>query len=420
MLIRIENQPLSYAWGSHDALPNLLGVEPTGQPQAELWLGIHPASPAKISTSRDRESTLTELVLGEPGSGAAQQSGLPFLFKVLAIGSPLSLQVHPSLDQAKLGFDLEEQDRVALDAPHRNYRDRNHKPELLVALTPVEAFAGFQPAESSHSLLVALSRVVDAECRTVLETAAGLCLHDPETGRRAIIEWAFDEGSPVRSAMVSLGAALAERDFVDEVSPLRLRSLQRLNETYPGDPGILISLLLHVIHLEPGEATYLPPGQLHSYQDGLAVEVMASSDNVLRAGFTPKHVDVDELTKITDFTELASPRFAHVQVAPGVVSWQPDLPDFCLYRANLASEVPPVPAAEDMMSTAQDARIPVAGSAVAFVTQGSVRFERMVDGALGIAKLGRGQGLYAGPGEDIKLQGDGEVYIATVGALASQ
>lgn len=360
MLILIENTPRTYAWGSREALPELLGLQPNGEPQAELWLGAHPGDPALVAKAGGNADgngamDLIELITSDPEQYGVDGGQLPFLLKVLAIGAPLSLQVHPNKQQAEEGFAREQAAGVPLGDRSRNYGDPNHKPELLVALGEVKALSGFRPLADATRDVQALVRASQHACqhaelsgaaRDGLRRFAELCTYETggvlaegaaaEDARTRLLEWALSGGDEARAVALAIGALVQPERHGDlDLDPLRLWSLRRLTEAHPGDSGVLISLLLHLELLQPGEAIYLGAQQLHAYLDGLAVEVMASSDNVLRAGFTEKHVDVAEVLRIVDPAELDTPRIAGRVLRPGLVAWQPEVPDFSLMRARV-------------------------------------------------------------------------------------
>jgi len=274
-----------YAWGSRSAIPELLGSGGDGGPQAELWLGAHPLAPARAGGVR-----LDELVLNDPeaalGADVAARFGprLPFLLKVLAAAEPLSLQAHPTAERASAGFAEENAAGIPLDVPERRYRDPNHKPELLLALTPFFALCGFRPIESTLALL---NRLGLADLPMFSELASG----DLRGTVGRVLSLPQGERAAV-AAVIGHAAATAEGP---EAAWAR-----RIAATHPGDPGIGVALLLNLVELAPREAIYLPAGNLHAYLEGVGVEIMASSDNVLRGGLTPKHVDVDELLAVLD------------------------------------------------------------------------------------------------------------------------
>ena len=462
MLIFIENTPRAYAWGSRDALPGLLGTAPTGEPQAELWLGDHPGAPASVAKASPRAQTLIELIESDPERYGVDGKHLPFLLKVLGIGAPLSLQVHPDKQQALDGFAREQAAGVPLDARERNYGDDNHKPELLVALGEVSALCGFRSLDEARADVLALAAAApEGPGRDALLQAAGLCIvgagaaasgavgatnatgaaggafGDADQARSSYLNWALSGDETVAAAVRALGAALERFDAGDGASDVdaataasagvaatRREALSKLLAAYPDDPGVLISLLLHLVTLQPGEAIYLAARQLHAYLDGIAVEVMAASDNVLRAGFTQKHVDVPEVLRVVDFAELDSPLIEPERLAPGLIAWAPEVPEFTLLRARLGETE-----GDDARDDDCAERVVVAAPypMVLVVTSGRVRVERVgaeVDraepadlaGFAEVASVGKGQSLYVSAGEDIELSGLADVFLATVGA----
>jgi mannose-6-phosphate isomerase len=294
----------NYAWGSHTAIAEFTGrPSPTPHPEAELWLGAHPGDPARLDGDGGERSLLDTITAdpeGQLGAVTRERFGdaLPFLAKVLAAEEPLSLQAHPSAAQAMEGFAREDRLHIPVSAPTRNYRDRSHKPELLVALGPFEALAGFRPVARSVDLLRALT-VADLD--PFINLLSGQADAD---GLRALFTTWITAPQADLDMLVPLvldGAVNYLRsgatDFVKEA-----KTTLELGELYPGDAGVLASMLLNRISLEAGEGIYLPAGNLHAYLHGMGFEVMANSDNVLRGGLTPKHVDVPELLRVLDFT----------------------------------------------------------------------------------------------------------------------
>jgi mannose-6-phosphate isomerase len=300
----------TYAWGSRTAIAEFTGRPvPAAHPEAELWFGAHPGDPAWLETAQGETSLLEVLVAdpeGQLGSASRARFGdvLPFLVKVLAADEPLSLQAHPSADQAVEGYLREERMGIPVSSPVRNYRDTSHKPELLVALQSFEALAGFRQASRTTELLRALA-VSDLDpfidllndqsdadgLRALFTTWITAPQPDIDVLVPAVLEGAIQ--------YVSSGAT----EFQSEA-----KTVLELGERYPGDAGVLAALLLNRISLAPGEAIFLPAGNLHAYLRGVGVEVMANSDNVLRGGLTPKHVDVPELLRVLDFTPTTEER----------------------------------------------------------------------------------------------------------------
>ena len=294
----------TYAWGSRTAIAEFTGRPvPAAHPEAELWFGAHPADPAWLQTAQG-ETSLLEVLVNDPegqlGSASRARFGdaLPFLVKVLAADEPLSLQAHPSADQAVEGYLREERLGIPVSSPVRNYRDPSHKPELLVALQSFEALAGFRQASRTTELLRALA-VSDLDPFIEL-------LNDQSDadGLRALFTTWITAPQPDIDVLVPavLEGAIQYVSSGSGEFQAEAKTVLELGERYPGDAGVLAALLLNRISLAPGEAIFLPAGNLHAYLRGVGVEVMANSDNVLRGGLTPKHVDVPELLRVLDFT----------------------------------------------------------------------------------------------------------------------
>jgi mannose-6-phosphate isomerase len=385
----IENVLRPYAWGSTTAIAELLGRPASGGPEAELWIGAHPDSPSVASRPDGSTVPLDALIAEDPahflGDAAVTEFGprLPFLAKVLAAAQPLSLQVHPTLEQARAGFARENAEGVAADAPNRNYRDDNHKPEMILALTPFEALCGFRRPGESRAIFEDLRRGLDNGGRGA-PALLGLLVEDlsqPEEGAalKAAFERLIAGGDEVaEAAAVVAEAATARPGTADAGDYAReLSTVARLQDQYPGDPGVLISLLLNRVSLAPGEAIYLPAGNVHAYLEGLGVEVMASSDNVLRGGLTPKFVDVPELLKTIAFEAVGVPGLAAETSALGQELYRPPFREFQLQRVELAPGAAPVPLAQS-------------GAAVVIVVAGSV----YLDCPKGDLQLDRGRSAF--------------------------
>lgn len=372
-MIAIAGVPRDYEWGSQTAIPSLLGVPPDGRPVAELWFGDHPSAPSPVIGTN---TTLLDVIDADPsgmlGTAVADRFGgqLPFLVKILAAAQPLSIQVHPNIDQARNGFDAEEKAGIAVTAPNRNYRDRNHKPELLCALTDFDAMCGFR----SPSEVLALLSELDLPQLAFLRSA----LEGPDPLRRAFTSVLTGPGS------APAVAALSER--VAGVTSGPLLSTRLAAEYHPGDVGVVLTLLLNYLHLTPGESIYLGAGNVHAYLRGTAVEVMANSDNVLRCGLTPKHVDVTELLRITDFTELPDPRWPSEDGRFDV-----PVPDFRLTRLTV-----------DEPTTLRDT-----GPQIVLCTAGHVR----IDGS----DVTPGHAAFLPAATSSTVSGDGTVFVTGVG-----
>jgi len=327
----LDNPVKPYAWGSATELPRLLGVPPTGKPQAELWMGAHPAAPSRLRAGASLPALIKADPAGQLSAPVVRRFGarLPFLMKIIAAERNLSLQTHPNLEQAKAGYADEQQRQVPLDSPERSYVDPNHKPELVCALTPFEALCGFRSIPVTLSLLSVtapgLSKYVDAlrarpDADGLREVVTGL-LTVPADRRRRLVD------------SVVAACAVGSAEFAAE-----LATAVELGQAYPGDPGVVIALLLNRLRLEPGQALFLSAGNMHCYLRGTAVEVLASSDNVLRVGLTGKHVDVPELLRVVDVTDGPPPLMTPKQAGPGQVAYRPPVPDFRLDTFELAAE----------------------------------------------------------------------------------
>lgn len=299
----------SYSWGSKTLIADLRGEEsPTQHPQAELWYGAHPAAPADIAGM-----PLTDIIAADPdrelGAEVRARFGdrLPFLLKILAVAEPLSLQAHPSLAQAQEGFRRENAQGIDVRAGNRNYRDDNHKPELIVALTPFHAMAGFRPLAETLELFAALDCPSLARYMGMIDSTG-----EEAVNLRMLFTTWITIPAAVRKQLIDDIIVAAKRVVAEgsaaEWQRETLANIIELDTHYPGDVGVLGALLLNYVRLEPGEGIYLDAGNLHAYCRGLGVEVMANSDNVLRGGLTAKHVDVPELARVLRFTSLANPR----------------------------------------------------------------------------------------------------------------
>jgi mannose-6-phosphate isomerase len=293
----------TYAWGSRTAIAEFTGRPvPAAHPEAELWLGANPGDPAFLEEP-DGEVSLLQALIADPegqlGAAARARFGdvLPFLLKVLAAEEPLSLQAHPSSEQAAQGYLREERLGIPVNSPVRNYRDSSHKPELLVALQPFEVLAGFRPAAHTIELLRALA-VSDLDPFIDL-------LNDQSDadGLRALFTTWITAPQPDVDVLVTavLDGAISYLSSGATEFAAVAKTVLELGERYPGDAGVLAALLLNRITLGPGDGIFLSAGNLHAYLRGVGLEVMANSDNVLRGGLTPKHVDVPELLRVLNF-----------------------------------------------------------------------------------------------------------------------
>lgn len=326
-LIGLDNAIREYAWGSVEAIPNLLGIRPTGRPAAELWIGAHPDDPSRWADHPDRPA-LDELIAAAPekwlgkANLAAFGPRLPFLMKVLAADRALSMQVHPSREQAEAGFAAEEATGAPRGSAGRNYCDANHKPELAYALTEFQTFCGFRPVAATLELIDALAVDELSSYRALLAGQGGL---------RATFTTLLTLSGEPRDRLVEATVAGCRR-LGGQDSPWAevARAAALAAEDFPGDVGAVLALLLNYIRLAPGEAIYLGAGSVHAHLRGMCVEVLASSDNVLRCGLTPKHIDIPELLRVADFTSVADPRWHPSEPAEGQRIFAVPVPDFRL------------------------------------------------------------------------------------------
>ncbi|WP_316770017.1 mannose-6-phosphate isomerase, class I [Streptomyces sasae] len=379
---RLDNTVRPYAWGSPTAIPKLLGVEPSGEPQAEMWMGAHPGAP-----SRTARGTLVEVIDADPkaelGEAAVAKFGphLPFLLKILAAGAPLSLQVHPDLEQARAGYEDEERRGIPVDAPNRNYKDANHKPELICALTEFDGLCGFRVPEQAAELLDSLG--VD----TLKPYVDLLRAHPEEAALREVLTAILIADREEMAHTVAEATAACAR-LGGDYAPYA-----DIAHHYPGDPGVIAAMLLNHVRLQPGEALFLGAGIPHAYLNGLGVEIMANSDNVLRCGLTPKHVDVPELLRIVRF-EAGDAGVLRPEAAPdGEEVYETPIDEFRLSRYVL----PEGTAAHDLtLPTPQ----------ILLCTAGTVR--------AGEYDLGPGRSVFVPAGEKAEVSGAGTVFRATV------
>ena len=376
LLLRNVVQP--YDWGPVNGLARIVGSEPTGAHEAELWVGTHGRGPSTI-------------VAGDPaaeGRTLAEVVGdLPFLLKVLAIGQGLSLQAHPSTEQAAAGFAREEEAGLPVDAPKRSYRDGGPKPEVLVAVDPTWVLCGFRPADEAADLLHSL-RV--PELGPLVDQLRGGGAGAPLDALGWLLRLGPDDRELVsRAASAAAGSA----DGGPRTDPRTW--VARLAQQHPGDPTCVAPLLLELLELAPGDAVHLPAGNLHAYLEGAGVELMSTSDNVLRGGLTSKHVDVDELLHVLR-TEVGVPPRHQRRVDGPLTTYDCGEPAFGLVRVELGDEpVELIPARDSLL-------LPVGGQAD-------------LAGADARLSVGNGDAVYAAAGETISATGRGSLWWATTG-----
>jgi mannose-6-phosphate isomerase len=386
---QLTGQIRDYAWGSVTAIPQLLGVKPSGEPQAEYWLGAHPLAPAQIgSTSLDQALHDHPEWVGDR-TYRAFGDRFPVLMKILAAGFPLSLQAHPNRAQAQHGFDRENAAGVPLDSPQRIYHDNWPKPEILVALSPFEALCGFRPPAHTAELFSQLG------VGAALDSVIG-----PLTKRRgpaALAEVFLDILSQDHPNHVDevLRAAPAHAQDDTDLGQFARTALE-LNRHFPHHPSILAALLLNRCHLAPGQALFLPTRTLHSYLGGVGIEVMACSDNVLRGGLTAKYINVDELIRVVDFTPS--------QIGPvptqndgGFTRYLTPAPEFAVWRGELSSQPLRLPRADSC-------RIALVVDGEAVLRQDETSLE-----------LSTGQAVLIPYGEDVQAHGTATLFVSAPG-----
>ena len=406
-IFAIEGVTMPYAWGARDLLAEFLGRPASGGPEAELWIGAHPAGPARLIPPAPA-ADLAALIEAQPERILGQEvharfGRLPFLLKILAIDAPLSLQTHPDGEQARRGFAAEEEAGKPRDAPDRNYRDDSHKPELLLALSEVEALCGFRQPEQRAEILRRL------ELKPWLDAAPARA--DEAAEMEALFRAVFALDAQQRKTAIAhvaraidTGALAGESDF-----EATAKWFITAREHFSDDAGLLALLFLRHVSLAPGQALYLPARRLHAYLCGMGVELMASSDNVLRAGLTPKHVDVEELCRVLDF-DSAVPA---VQTGEPLVSahgasqtlYRTPSPEFALARMEI-----------------DGGRLSLRGPALVLADRGEITLTEESSRAGNpdpptTLRQG-GQAICAGD-SDYRVSGRGSLFVATVGAPAT-
>ena len=379
---RLKNTIQEYAWGSPEYIPSLLGIaNPKRKPKAEMWMGVHPKAPSAVVVEDQGEILLPDLISSDPpaflGSAVAERfdGKLPFLFKVLAAARALSIQTHPDLYQARAGFERENKQGVPLDARNRNYRDPNHKPELLCALTPFWAMCGFRPVDEILGNLAFLEETVLGKPFAELRK---------KPGAKALRRFFSSFLSIDRDSAAEIVDIACETDTGAENSPGAWAA--KLKEQYPGDIGAISPLLLNTHRLEPGQAISIAGGELHSYLEGSGIELMANSDNVLRGGLTEKHVDPDELLRTLTFRTETVQILDGLETVPGVTVFETSALEFRLSRITVSETTP---------YTARDDR--------------NVEILIVIDGLCSL-RSGEGDGLELARGESVLVPASAPAY----------
>jgi mannose-6-phosphate isomerase len=374
LLVRLGGEEKNYDWGSTNLIQDRFQLGEPNQPVAEIWFGTHPAGESIAAESR---KPLSELI----------GKKLSFLAKFLAAGSPLSIQVHPTKEQAIAGFAREQALGLKLTDPNRNYRDQLHKPEILVALSSFSALCGFRTVSELQEIFLAFSENEERFGSLARNLAAGYSLEQIFT------ELLQDTKLAARFSK-TVGEAELSGDYQNLASKARDLALSLL-EKYPGDTGAMVALMLNHLVLKPGEAIFAPAGNLHAYLSGLGVEVMAASDNVIRGGLTPKHIDQAELLTITDFRELIEPLVEPVKRAEGFFEYQVAASEFRLYRAELTGS-----------NLLADLDLPA--GAMVICTAGEVAVSTSLEER---EVLSKGEVVYLSEANKFSLSGSGSAFV---------
>lgn len=327
LICKLFNEAKDYAWGSDSLIPDYFGIPATGKPMAEIWFGTHPGSITKVLGQNSEQQSLLELRKGSP---------LPFLLKILAAGQPLSIQAHPNKAQAAQGFGRENKLGLALDDANRDYKDDQHKPEMIVALTDFVALTGFRPVVDT---VVSFQRIVmqaQALGFGELESAfANYILVLRQWGIESLFTGLLKRPEDLAKVAEQLAELAKLSKSVSNIESKNLALVPQLQELYPGDPGVVISQLMNVVELAPLQAVELGAGNIHAYISGLGIEIMAASDNVLRGGLTPKRINVEELTKIVDYAGEVIEPFVAQQEVVGLYKYPSVAEDYLLYRVEV-------------------------------------------------------------------------------------
>jgi mannose-6-phosphate isomerase len=398
-LFKLKNPIKHYGWGSPEWIPQLLGLpNEGGEPWAELWMGAHPEGPSALDGS---PLSLPALIGEDParclGEEAAREfGGLPFLFKLIAAARPLSIQAHPNLAQAKAGWERENALGIPLGAPNRNYRDANHKPELLCAISPFTAMAGFRKPREIRRGMAALGFGPLEPLLAALDDRGSSPFAGDERVLRRFLAALFALSPAARKGLGGYARSGA-LDNAPEEYVEQWKYIRQFAGLYPEDPAVLAPLYLNLVTLQPGEAINIPAGILHSYVHGFGVELMANSDNVLRGGLTPKHVDLAELTAILRFEPFKPEILEAPEGADGSLAAYPSpCREFSLRRVVGRGGV-----AEQFS---------LRGPAIVIVLEGEL--------AMGGLRLGRGESAFVAAdlaGGALAFAGDYVAYVAGTG-----
>ena len=404
-IYKLQNIIKNYEWGSDDWIPDLLNKMNVNQiPWAELWMGIHPEGPSKvidIFSGEDTESEtslyLSELILRDKELylGSIGFDTLPFLLKVIAAEKPLSIQAHPSLKQAQEGWARESNSGIHLDSPLRNYRDQNHKPEIICAINPFTAMIGFREPKDIKALMLEFFEEASRNLKAAVFPLI-TALHNDGNDRNE---------NPLKQFMFALFTMTEDvrtelSDYASNVNKNDKKEWELIKQfaiLYPGDPAIISPLYLNIINLLPGDAIFIPSGMLHAYIYGLGIELMANSNNVLRGGLTHKHIDIPELLNVLDF-KPCKPLILKDNKINNMYKYPVLCREFSLYTISGCGN--------------EDYTYPESGPSIILITSGELFIK--VNHRTVTLKKGESAFIPANDGK-IKLSGDFILYAAGIG-----
>ncbi len=398
----LENVIRDYPWGDTRFIPDFLGLNyPDNHPAAELWMGDHPGAPSMVVDQKSGSIGLNELIASNPegalGSQVARNFGrLPFLFKLLAAGKSLSIQVHPDKKTAEMGFYKENQAGIGLDSPIRNYKDNNHKPEIIMALGRFSAMIGFRSPGHIAGRFGALQQ--ESGQKVISSEILSRLAKGDESALKFFLDSLLNAGKTEVLALLNS----AEGPHSDW-SPLEKTWVSSLAQQFPGDVGALAPLFLNVVELESGQALYQPARTLHAYLSGFGLELMANSDNVLRGGLTSKNMDIPELIKNLDFVHCSPEVLEPVSSGNGTKRYITPALEFDLSLSTSADSEPVMVPADP-------------GPRIAIVLEGSFILSDFSDEQ----QLHRGMSVFIPAGADgLRLEGEGHIAWAGVPAKAA-
>ena len=414
----VTGQVQHYDWGTIAEIPRLLGVESDGRPWAEYWLGAHPKAPSLLADGCDVNGAdrvdggqpLDRWLAEHPdqlGQASREVFGdrLSFLLKILSAEQPLSIQAHPSRTQAQMGFAQENAAGVPIDDPLRLYRDDWPKPEMIVALTEFHALYGFRDPHESRRMLAVFDAVdgfpglvapLEDPGSEGIATVLTSCLQPDEQNRRVI------------AGMIAAAHDLVQGHdpaSMQEDAPQLARTAVELDRAYPGDPSILAALLMNRVHLRPGESLFLGAGTMHAYLHGTGIEIMASSDNVLRGGLTSKHIDVPALLAHADLTATCVQPECPRQLPGGLQHYRTPFPEFTLWRLGERVET-------DLPATGLGRILLVLDGRMSLITSAGVT---STDTSAEVTQVRAGQAVWISAGQQVHVTGSAVGFLAAPG-----